>query len=602
MRLTGGIVVFLITLAVYFFTLAPGVTLVDSGELITASVKMGVAHPPGFPLYTFSGFLFSKLPFQSPAFALNFMSALFSSAGAFLVYLISYLIISKTTKNLSDKTIVLICAGASLIWSFSISNWFYSTISEVYSLNTLLLLSVIYFLLKFNELKKIKYLYFSGLFFGLSLCVHIITSILFLPAIVFLIYKSKLKKTPILKFIACIFLGLTAYIYLPLAAGSDPVLNWGKPDNPASFLKHISARQYQSYLFEFNVKNILSEVYNFVKLWLTQSSFLIIPVSIYGFWKFREKNIKLFWFFALIFAFNVAYGIFYTITDDKDAYYLPAFFITVFGFGAGIGFLIESYSKYTLAIISSCILLSCFAFYLNYPASNKEHTIANLYVYDSIKNLDKNSLVLTADWQLYSPWLYLRHVENFRQDVLVLDMQLLKRSWYLDYVTGNLPFLSEKVAENMNIYKNQVMLFENGRDYESNSIQKAYIDFVNSLVDFYTEEGRSVYFSSVYEKEIGEGYVKIPDGLNFKLVKNGEQINYQVPSFSLRRDNRDIFRSDESARDTVYRNYSTMLYNHGLYFDAQKDTKTAILLYEQALEYDPGNKKINEKLLELRLN
>jgi len=38
---------FLITLAVYVYTLAPTVTLEDSGELAVASDYLGVPHPPG---------------------------------------------------------------------------------------------------------------------------------------------------------------------------------------------------------------------------------------------------------------------------------------------------------------------------------------------------------------------------------------------------------------------------------------------------------------------------------------------------------------------------------------------------------------------------
>ena len=43
---------------VYLLTLAPTVTAEDSGELITAAYTLGVAHPPGFPLWCLLGKLF----------------------------------------------------------------------------------------------------------------------------------------------------------------------------------------------------------------------------------------------------------------------------------------------------------------------------------------------------------------------------------------------------------------------------------------------------------------------------------------------------------------------------------------------------------------
>src|SRR5271154_1464878 len=74
-------IVFVVTLGVYIATLAPNVTLEDSGELITAAAKFGVGHPPGYPLWTMSGFLLSHLlPFGGLAWRINLLCALFGAA------------------------------------------------------------------------------------------------------------------------------------------------------------------------------------------------------------------------------------------------------------------------------------------------------------------------------------------------------------------------------------------------------------------------------------------------------------------------------------------------------------------------------------------
>ena len=74
-------IVFFVTLGVYIATLAPNVTLEDSGELITAAAKFGVGHPPGYPLWTMSGFLLSHLfPFGNLAWRINLLCALFGGA------------------------------------------------------------------------------------------------------------------------------------------------------------------------------------------------------------------------------------------------------------------------------------------------------------------------------------------------------------------------------------------------------------------------------------------------------------------------------------------------------------------------------------------
>ena len=57
----------MVALVVYSWTLAPTVTLTDSGELIVAAYGLGVAHPPGFPLWVMLAHLASLVPVGSVA-------------------------------------------------------------------------------------------------------------------------------------------------------------------------------------------------------------------------------------------------------------------------------------------------------------------------------------------------------------------------------------------------------------------------------------------------------------------------------------------------------------------------------------------------------
>src|SRR4030081_2819213 len=86
--LIGAILMFVITLVVYGATLAPTVTFVDSGELIVAAKYLGVAHPPGTPLYVLLAHLFTLLPFGNVAARVNFASALFAALAASVMALL----------------------------------------------------------------------------------------------------------------------------------------------------------------------------------------------------------------------------------------------------------------------------------------------------------------------------------------------------------------------------------------------------------------------------------------------------------------------------------------------------------------------------------
>ena len=90
--------VFLVALLVYSWTLAPTVTLTDSGELIVAAYGLGVAHPPGFPLWVMLAHLASLVPVGSVAVRINFSSAVFAAfACAMLTLVVAELLITASS-------------------------------------------------------------------------------------------------------------------------------------------------------------------------------------------------------------------------------------------------------------------------------------------------------------------------------------------------------------------------------------------------------------------------------------------------------------------------------------------------------------------------
>ena len=83
------LLVFVISLGVYVATLAPTVTGEDSGELIAAAYGWGVAHPPGYPLWTIlAGLAVRVLPFASVAYRVNLLSAVLGSFSAAILCVI----------------------------------------------------------------------------------------------------------------------------------------------------------------------------------------------------------------------------------------------------------------------------------------------------------------------------------------------------------------------------------------------------------------------------------------------------------------------------------------------------------------------------------
>src|SRR5438874_12049052 len=215
-------IVFVAALRLYIWTLAPTVTLTDSGELIVVARGLGVAHPPGFPLWIILAHLASLVPLGNVAMRINFSSSLFAAlASAMLTLVVAEMMIAVADLEISNKRsarlrknneaaemrFVLVFApalGAGLLMAFSRTLWSYATIAEVYTLNTLLILIVLFLMLRWRRYVLVdrprtgsaitihdRWLYVAALVFGLALGVHHVTVGLILPALGILVYRTE---------------------------------------------------------------------------------------------------------------------------------------------------------------------------------------------------------------------------------------------------------------------------------------------------------------------------------------------------------------------------------------------------------------------------
>ena len=156
-------ILFLLSFSIYSLTLAPSLYVEDSAELVTAAAVLGIAHPPGYPLFTLIGKIFILLtPFGSVAFKVNLVSAFFGA----LTISILYLILAKIKINRFIGFFV------SLSFAFSSILWQEATYTEVYTLNIFFVALTLYFLLDFWESKREKSLLFFSFCYGLSLTNH----------------------------------------------------------------------------------------------------------------------------------------------------------------------------------------------------------------------------------------------------------------------------------------------------------------------------------------------------------------------------------------------------------------------------------------------
>jgi tetratricopeptide (TPR) repeat protein len=178
------LLVTLFVLAGYLYTVAPDLTLEDSGELAVGSMYAGVPHPPGYPIWTVYSWLFTQiLPFSNIAWRVAVSSAVAAALSAGLTALLisrgSSLILEgmdlfKGLPARTENAITFVAAwvGGSLL-GFNGFIWSQGVIVEVYTLAVLNLVALFCFLLKWMYApEKRRYLHIAFFLFGLCLCNH----------------------------------------------------------------------------------------------------------------------------------------------------------------------------------------------------------------------------------------------------------------------------------------------------------------------------------------------------------------------------------------------------------------------------------------------
>ena len=215
-------VIFLITFAVYFSTMAPTVSFWDTGEFIATSHILGVPHPPGSPLFLLVGKFFSLIPISSDiAFRINIFSPIISALTISLLFLICNQFIDRIDPSDNNKFFKMWSSlTASLTFAFTHSHWFNAVETEVYAFSGFMTALVVFLIMrwsqKIHDSNHIIYLIFISYIIGLATGLHLL-NLLTIPFIGLIIYFSigKLStKNLILTFIfsLIIFFGIQSII------------------------------------------------------------------------------------------------------------------------------------------------------------------------------------------------------------------------------------------------------------------------------------------------------------------------------------------------------------------------------------------------------
>jgi tetratricopeptide (TPR) repeat protein len=231
------VAVFAASLIVYVATLPPEVLPGDSGELIAASYTLGIAHPPGYPLYVMAGNLFSSVVrLGSVALRYNLLSAVFAALASGLVFL--------TTARLGVRPIVGLAVALALATTQAF--WLQATTAEVYALNALFTALLFYIAVSGRALGQRVFL-LLGLVGGLAVSHHLSMAYALAGSLVVAIVGLGLVPRPrtVLATVLLLALGLTVWLYVPIRSAREPLLTWGDTARLGGFVSHVTAQSYK---------------------------------------------------------------------------------------------------------------------------------------------------------------------------------------------------------------------------------------------------------------------------------------------------------------------------------------------------------------------
>jgi len=622
----------IISAIIYFTTLAPSVIQIDSGELATVQIKLGIAHPTGYPLFSILGYLFSLIPISSSKiYQMNILALIYVSFGVGLfTYSVKYLldnihlfvkenVNSKKKKGslkqnvifeLNDNAKVIVAFISGLILAFSKTVWFQSTSVEVYSLQILLFSLIIFSLLKSFVLASTNnhhywFVFAITLAFGFS---NHMTTLLILPATAYIFFLSygfnlsSFKRVSLMILLFILVLILT-YLYLPLRSVQNPILNWGNPIDFERIIRHVSGFQYQVWLFsstESAKKQFLYYLSN-----LPKEFYLTLMLSIIGMIYTFKNYIRFFIFNFIAFVFTIIYSINYDI-NDIDSYFLLSYFSFAFFSAFGIIWIIKKVPSLRYDIkIFAFILFPLIQLSANYQNVNQSKN----YIYEDytkalLSSLPENSIVFGYQWDFFiSASYYFQFVEEYRKDVAVIDKELLRRSWYFNQIETTYPDILSGIKTEINLFLNALKPFERKESYDSNLLESLYRRIMTNLVSTNFDKREFHLTPEIIDNEMRRGEFSLPAGYDivpylftFKVVKSNEYVEAPLPDFKLR-----VGGVRDKYQAGIVNIVSSMLLNRAIYERMSKKDDRAAIYLKKALEISP-DVFIPNQLRDLKLN
>lgn len=459
-------------------TLAPSVTLWDSGEFLAAIKSFGIPHPPGTPLYILIGKVWSMI--FAPAFgfarSINLLSAVSTAFGCGILANL----FAKWTGDGFAATAAGLTAG------LMSTVWLSATETEVYAVALLFGCMILWAADRAGEESDARWALLAAYLAGLAWTLHPI-ALLVVPSAILLVFSTRdgyfavpvgrryadgrraaHSFTKLLRAsIVVALIGMTCVAFMIIRARNDPAINQGNPSTFGALLDVILRRQYdvpslwpRQAPFYLQIGNVFEYAdWQFAKSlapdappswWRTPITLLYALVGAYGFAAHRVADRRSWRALAVLFLVSFIGVVIYlnlkagpsfgagilppnALHEARERDYFFFFAFICWGLWAGFGAI--RLSHLLPAPFKLVTLLMPFApALLNWTAVDRRTDLvearARLDAADMLAKVPPSGVFLAlGDNDTYPLW-YLQQGEGTRTDVTVVAVPLLGAKWY----------------------------------------------------------------------------------------------------------------------------------------------------------------------------
>jgi len=430
---------------VFLWAQNPSLMSDDSGEMIAAAYRLGIAHPPAYPLFCLMGRLFSFIPVGTVAFRFNLLSSLFVLFSFYFLGM-SCVAFQGTARKKGSLAWLFGAASCflSLFFLFSCRSVFAQALTAkgcVYTLTLLFLALFLWLRVKHFE----KGMGFSTVFivlflWSLGLSNHWESEVLWVPFLIYWFHQEKFKWNLKLfvQSVSLILMGLSLYLYLPLRSALGVLPCWGAPQSLQGFIWVITREAYRGMepLFRkgsFYV-SFLKEYFRILSVYWLPGFVILASIGLFYLW----RQYRALFYSTLILYIPVVLAVLAVPREETKflmtVYLVPTQGLLAFWGFIGISLLLQKLSglKTKLAMGAVVFLFGAGLFWtcrVFKQEDKSRYYLAADFSINALKLLPSKSFFLAEGDNYVVPLFYQRFVLGLRPDVVFIPSIFLTHLW-----------------------------------------------------------------------------------------------------------------------------------------------------------------------------